>query len=228
MSALALAGGSAVADSGSQDRAADAVIKMKFSEEQGPFFKGDKSVPAGGKLRVVNASDPRKIGPHTISLVDKTGLITSGAEAKECGKLAEGACKDIFDAHEVNPKTFKVKKALVDNGDDGWDTEFVDGADGDSWYTETKGEKLDQVVSGEVDRQAVLHLHRPPGHAGQDQRRVAVSSYGSVRKRPATRRAFCIPAKGFVRPAEGYSGFCHVIRVADIGGEGGTPRFRSP
>lgn len=143
--AFALAGGSAVAETG--DRGADATISMNFSKGAGPFFAGDNSIPAGGKLKLVNLSDPKQIGPHTFSLVEKADLPSSNSEFKNCFK--SGVCGEIASAHELT-KNDKVKKPLVDEGDEGWDTAFSDGAAGDTWYTQTEKEKLIQVVSPEA------------------------------------------------------------------------------
>ena len=56
---------------------------------------------------------------------------------------------------------------LVDNGDEGWDTPFADGADGDTWYSETKGEKIDQTVSGEVTGKLFFICFVHPGMQGK-------------------------------------------------------------
>lgn len=138
--ALALAGGSAVAETG--ERAAGAKITMEFSDKTGPTFGGDSSIIAGEKLKIVNLSDPSVIGPHTLTLVNKADL----PSGRKCT-----VCNGVEAAHEVT-KRGKVRKPLVDNGDEGWDEPFTKNAPGDSWYTETKRENLVQVVSPEAGR----------------------------------------------------------------------------
>lgn len=145
VSAFVIAGGSAVAETG--DRAVGATILMKFSNATGPVFTGDKTIVAGENLKIVNRSNPDRIGPHTLSIVEKGDLPSSKSDFKNC--FPDGICGDIADAHEVT-KNGVVKKPLVDEGDEGWDTAFSEDAFGDTWYTEEKREKLIQVVSPEA------------------------------------------------------------------------------
>lgn len=122
-------------------------ISMRSDKQRGLHFTGSTSVASGQQLRVRNLSDPKKAGPHTLTLVSLDVLPRSRKAMKECftpGKVCTTAAK----AHEINMKTFKVGKPLVEAGQPGWDRRFSrTSKTGDSWYTEKKGEEFSQVVS---------------------------------------------------------------------------------
>jgi hypothetical protein len=141
--------GNAAADS---DRAAagggDATIKMKV-EGRDLDFVGPESVGEGEKIKVVNKTSPRQIGPHTFTLV-KSGLLDSAKERKACGRIESRVCRSAFRAHEVDPQTFQVGKPELDFGKKGWDKEFTKQEKGDSWYTEERGDKHSRKVTAEA------------------------------------------------------------------------------
>jgi hypothetical protein len=113
-----------------------------------PVFTGPSKVERGARLTVLNETKPRKIGPHTFSLVKGSQLPKSRAEQKECGEELSGICGRIAKAHKVDPETFQVGKPDVDVGKKGWDKSF--GKKGDSWYTETEDEKSTRKVTAKV------------------------------------------------------------------------------
>lgn len=145
----ALGGGSpASADQGAQAQASStaSTVSMRF-DKLGPRFTGSTKVTAGQSLRIRNLSDPKKIGPHTFTLVAANALPRSPKAMKTCftpGKL----CMTAAIAHEFDEKTEKVNRPLVEAGLPGWDRRFSRKVkQGDSWYSETKGEEFQQVVS---------------------------------------------------------------------------------
>lgn len=142
----ALAGGSpASADESAQAASAKKTISMRF-DARGPRFTGSRTVAAGQPLRIRNLSDPRKIGPHTFTLVAANVLPRSPKAMKNCftpGKL----CMTVAIAHKFDEKTEKVNQPLVEAGLPGWDRRFSrTSKTGDSWYTEEKGEEFEQIV----------------------------------------------------------------------------------
>lgn len=139
-------GSPASADESAQAAAATKTISMRF-DARGPRFTGSSTVASGQSLRVRNLSDPRKIGPHTFTLVAANALPRSRKAMQQCftpGKL----CMTGAIAHELDEKSGKVGVQLVQAGLPGWDRRFSrTSKTGDSWYTEKQGEEFEQPVS---------------------------------------------------------------------------------
>ncbi len=126
---------------------AAAKIKMVFDPQNGPpAFVGDTSVASGQDLKIVNASKPKQIGPHTFSLIEEGSLPTTNKEKNKCGKIELPVCVNVFNAHRVSKK-FVVRKPNVEKGLIGWDTSFNDDVKGDTWFTETKNESETRAVT---------------------------------------------------------------------------------
>jgi hypothetical protein len=109
-------------------------------------FDGPDTVVKGQELRIVNDTSPRKVGPHTFSLVKQSLLPDTPKEFKQCftpGKI----CMKIALAHKLNPKTEEIGKTVVDAGVKGWNRSFTKRQNGDSWYTEKKGGSTSRRVS---------------------------------------------------------------------------------
>ena len=141
-------GSAASADAGADSAAATTTktISMRF-DRRGPRFTGSTTVANGQQLRIRNLSDPKKIGPHTFTLVSANVLPRSAKSMKACftpGKV----CLTAAMAHEFDEKTEKVGLPLVQAGRPGWDKRFSrTSKTGDSWYTEKKDEEFTQPVS---------------------------------------------------------------------------------
>lgn len=124
-------------------------MSMRGSKTTPPRFTGGTTIASGGLLRLRNLSDPKTIGPHTLTLVSALVVPRSAKAQKNCftpGKI----CLIGAMAHEFNPRTEKIGKALVETGEIGWDKRFTRTAKGDSWYTEKKAEEFTQVVSAKA------------------------------------------------------------------------------
>lgn len=117
----------------------------------GPKFEGPDTVQSGQPLRIVNATSPRKIGPHTFSLVRPSLLPKTAKQFKNCF-TPKRICMRIALAHKFNPKTEKIGQQVVDPGAKGWNKAFTKKRKGDSWYTETKGESFTANVSASAGR----------------------------------------------------------------------------
>lgn len=124
-----------------KDKTIDIVMKGKD-----PLFKGPKSIQRGAKLTIDNTTSPKKIGPHTFTLIDPSLLPKGKKELKACFHFA-GVCGTILHAHKANPKTGAVKKPLVKAGKKGWDTEFTETKKGDSFVFLKKDETFGQKVT---------------------------------------------------------------------------------
>jgi hypothetical protein len=146
-------GGAASADTAS--KRATAKITME-KDGRNLLFAGPETVEKGAKLKIENLTSPRKVGPHTFTLVKKGALPSSRNEFKKCARFELPVCAKILKAHEVDPKTFEVGKAEVDNGKKGWDAAFSRARKGDSWYTERKNDTDARKVS--ADQGKTLHF----------------------------------------------------------------------
>jgi hypothetical protein len=141
---VVVVGGAASADTTA--KRATAKITME-KDGRNLFFNGPETVEKGSKLKIENLTSPRKVGPHTFTLVKKGALPTSRREIKKCGSVELPVCLKTLEAHETDPKTFEVGKADVENGKKGWDAAFSSRRAGDSWYTEKKGDSESRKVS---------------------------------------------------------------------------------
>jgi len=145
LGATGLVASGATADS--NDRAAKERATITMAVDGKDFvFEGPRSVESGAKLEIVNDTKPKKVGPHTFSLVKKGALPETKADAKKCEQF-KGVCGKVAQAHEVNPETFEIGAPDVDVAKKGWDASF--GKEGDTWYTETEGEDTVRKVSAE-------------------------------------------------------------------------------
>ncbi len=106
-------------------------------------FSGPRKINSGATLTIVNATDPAKVGPHTLTLVKRGKLPRTKKQMKRC-EQTKGVCKAIARAHAfVPPDT--INRPDVDVGRPGWDRSF--GRRGDSWFTAAKGEQTSRVVA---------------------------------------------------------------------------------
>lgn len=118
-------------------------IEIKMEGKKMGFF-GPGTVHEGEELRIVNKTNPRQVGPHTFSLVEK-GLLPKTAKQRQTCFTPGHICLAIAEWHHFNPKTEKVSKPEVEVGPLGWSTMGSLKKEGDSWFS---GEK----PGGETDR----------------------------------------------------------------------------
>lgn len=145
LGATAFAAVGAQADQGTNaaDRAGTATISMELKGKD-LFFAGPTSIKSGDELQILNNTDPKKIGPHTFSLVKKKLLPDLDKQAiKDCYK--EGVCLQIAKAHKFDFQNDTIGRRLVRAGKEGWDKSF--GKRGDSWVAEQEGDTFSQKVS---------------------------------------------------------------------------------
>lgn len=134
--ASALAGGGAYApEAPTVEAGAANTIYMK-ADKQGLRFVAPKTIVAGEELNVINQSDPRKVGPHTFSLVTK-GSLPKTAKARQLCFTPKHICKAIAAWHGVKGNG-PVKVNPAEAGAAGWDTLGSVSEKGDSWFTGNK------------------------------------------------------------------------------------------
>jgi hypothetical protein len=122
-------------------------IEIKLEGKKMGFF-GPKTVHEGEELRVVNATMPNMVGPHTFSLVTKGSLPKTAKQRKECftpGKICMGI------AHWYGLKGEELpKNPIVEAGAEGWDTMGTASKKGDSYFFSKKGASIEQVVTAKA------------------------------------------------------------------------------
>ncbi|HZO04904.1 MAG TPA: hypothetical protein VFB52_00820 [Solirubrobacterales bacterium] len=122
-----------------------AEIDMVFEKGKVKFV-APQTVTQGDTLKIVNSTDPKKIGPHTFSLVKK-GVLPKTAPARKACFSPKHICLSIAEWHKFNPKTEKIGLDPVEVGPKGWSTAGDNSKKGDSWFTEKKGETFEQQVT---------------------------------------------------------------------------------
>jgi plastocyanin len=112
-------------------------------------FDAPATVHQGDELNVINETDPKKVGPHTFSLVTKGSLPKTPKARKSCF-TPKHICLSIAKWHGFNPKTERITINPVEAGPEGWSTMGDNsGKEGDSWFTGEKkaGTSFSQQVT---------------------------------------------------------------------------------
>lgn len=129
-----LASGSAGAAETPASPTEKAVIDM-VAKGKKLSFEGPETVYEGQELEIFNDTNPRQVGPHTFSLVEKGTLPKTKAAEKSCFTPGH-ICMSIAKWHGFNPKTEKISINPVKAGPLGWSTMGNNkGKKGDSWFT---------------------------------------------------------------------------------------------
>ena len=119
----------------SPDATATPTVYMKGGGE-GLRFEAPRTVTAGEDLRVFNSTDPKRVGPHTFSLITKGSVPKTPQAGKVCFSKGH-ICKAIAQWHGVKGNG-PVKKNPAEAGAPGWDTMGSVTSKGDSWFTGNK------------------------------------------------------------------------------------------
>jgi hypothetical protein len=146
-----LASGSAGAAETPAPVAGTAVVKMVLKGQK-LSFEAPETVYEGEQLEVLNETNPRQVGPHTFSLVEKGTLPKSKQAQKSCFTPGH-ICLSIAKWHGFNPKTEKISINPVEAGPEGWSTLGNNkGKKGDSWFTGEvkKGTHFSQEVTAKA------------------------------------------------------------------------------
>jgi hypothetical protein len=137
-------GGSATASSNS--KAGATVITMEQDGKE-LFFDGPATVEPGATLKIKNKTSPKKVGPHTFSLVREKDLPTSKEQIKNCSRKLKRICGAIVQWHKVDLQTGEIGENPVEVGKEGWDRKGSLKRKGDSWAVEEKGKSFKREVT---------------------------------------------------------------------------------
>jgi plastocyanin len=151
VAAAALLAVSAPALAGAETPATGVTDTVSIVDVKGALkFAGPATVHQGDALKVINETDPKKVGPHTFSLVTPGSVPKTPGARKNCF-TPKHICMSIAKWHGFNPKTEKISINPVKAGPEGWSTAGDNSKTGDSWFTgEAKtGTSLTQQVSAE-------------------------------------------------------------------------------
>lgn len=143
---LLTGGGTAGADETAADkRGAVRTISMVGSGRNLRFEdSGSGAIDSGATLQVVNRTNPRRVGPHTFSLVYRKFLPRTQRAQRRCFDKGH-ICRAIARWHGANdgPPFREVSRA----GAPGWSTKGSVKRRGDSWLTQEQGSEFSQPVS---------------------------------------------------------------------------------
>jgi hypothetical protein len=117
-----------------------------ISAKGGLHFEAPKTIVDGEELTILNTTDPRKVGPHTFSLVTKSSLPKTRSARKLCF-TPHHICKAIAAWHGVKGNG-PPKVNPAEAGPEGWSTMGSLTKKGDSWFT---GEKPKATFTQKVD-----------------------------------------------------------------------------
>lgn len=150
MGAAALLGsGGATAASGDPG---SATVTIVGKSDKQLAFEVSGPVQRRSDLEVVNKTDPRKVGPHTFTLIKKRFLPRTKDDFKAFFRPG-GIGLKVAKAHRVDFESGEVGRPLVDPGRPGWDRAFSRKSRGDSWFTETKNESYNaRTTPGNKDK----------------------------------------------------------------------------
>ena len=99
-------------------------------------FVAPPTIVSGEELTVLNTTNPRRVGPHTFSLVTQ-GSIPKTAKQRRACFTPKHICMAIAKWHGVKGNG-PVKVNPVEVGAEGWDTLGSLTTKGDSWFTGSK------------------------------------------------------------------------------------------
>jgi plastocyanin len=120
-------------------------------------FVAPASVHLGDELAILNETDPKRVGPHTFSLVTKGSLPKTPNARKNCF-TPKHICMSVAKWHGFNPKTEKITINPAKAGAEGWSTLGSTSKKGDSWFTEKKGDSLTQQVTADPATTGTLYF----------------------------------------------------------------------
>jgi plastocyanin len=147
--AAALLAVSAPALAGAETPATGTSAVVHIEEVKGALkFVAPATVIQGDELEVINETNPKKVGPHTFSLVTKGSVPQTPSARKNCF-TPKHICLSISKWHGFNPKTEKISINPAKAGPEGWSTPGSTTKKGDSWFTgEAKeGTSFSQAVT---------------------------------------------------------------------------------
>jgi hypothetical protein len=121
-------------------------------------FVAPETITNGEKLTIINKTNPKKVGPHTFSLVVPSLRPDTAKERKTC--FPKGMCGTIGKWHGVTGPHSPVTKNPAKAGKPGWSTEGTKSKPGDSWFSgEKPGGEITQKVNVDTsDGATTIHF----------------------------------------------------------------------
>jgi plastocyanin len=119
-------------------------------------FVAPASVKQGDSLEIVNETDPKKVGPHTFSLVTKGSVPKTASARKNCF-TPKHICMSVAKWQGFT-KDEKITINPAKAGAPGWSTLGSVTEKGDSWFTEKKNQTFSQVVSADPATTGTLYF----------------------------------------------------------------------
>ncbi len=134
---------------GSSSQASKASVRktVTIRGNNRPHFVGPKSISTGDKLRVINKTNPQKIGPHTFSLIESSVIPRTRHAKRTCFRSGH-ICRKIARWHGSNGRT-PITRNPVRVGHKGWDQAGNLHRRGDSYFAGHKGSSFQQRVSAD-------------------------------------------------------------------------------
>ncbi len=113
----------------------------------------------GEDLTFFSETDPKKVGPHTFSLVTK-GVLPKTPKARKTCFTPKHICMSIAKWHGFDGKTEKISINPAEAGPEGWSTLGNNTKKGDSWFSgETKkGTSITQQVTADPATTPTLYF----------------------------------------------------------------------
>jgi hypothetical protein len=138
----------APAVAGAETPATGTTAVVHIEEVKGALkFVAPATVTQGDQLEIVNETNPKKVGPHTFSLVTKGSLPQTPSARKSCF-TPKHICFSVAEWQGFNPKTEKISINPAKAGAEGWSTPGSTTKKGDSWFSgEKKGATFSQQVT---------------------------------------------------------------------------------
>ncbi len=145
--------GAATAPTGTTD-----TIYIQEGKGHSLKFVAPESVKQGDELEIVNETNPKKVGPHTFSLVTKASVPQTANTRHNCF-TPKHICMSISKWHGFNPKTDKITINPAKAGPEGWSTLGSNTKKGDSWFTgEKPGTSFTQQVTADPATTPTLYF----------------------------------------------------------------------
>jgi hypothetical protein len=129
----------------------DSTAVVHIEEVKGTLkFVAPPTVKQGDQLEIVNDTNPKRVGPHTFSLVTPGSLPKTPKARKNCF-TPKHICLSIAKWHGFTPKNERIVVNPAKAGPAGWSTLGSTSKKGDSWFS---GEKPGGHFSQEVSTSA--------------------------------------------------------------------------
>ncbi len=162
---LASAGSPATAGQVASNHGDVAKIKM-VQKGRDLTFTGPKKVEKGRKLRIVNDTNPKKVGPHTFTLITSKNMPTSKKKQKKCEE-PQGCLRRHRGCPQVRPEDEQGQQAERGRRQKGVGQALR--YEGRLLVHREEGHDRRQEGDRQARHGAALLLRGSPVHAGQDQ-----------------------------------------------------------